>query len=441
MTSRNRLAAVAAVGLIAVTAGNAVAYWELTAPGQGKAASDSLGTSGVPQFAARTPTRTVSATVAPGTSAAGRATGAELLRVASATDTTVLAASPCSGSPLTCAESNVPEGRHWYATRQTAGTQWKGTALSATASVLVDATAPTATAATSAAWTNQPVKSTVIAKDDRSSAAEVSGVSSLAWTASGATSASGTVTVSPSPSPATAYSAESAVISDEGTTTVAWTATDAHGSTSTSSSQVIRIDRTAPLLTISETSPASSGTESRPTFTGNRGTVAESTSASADSATVTVTITGPGTSTSVVSTGAAAVSGGTWSYQPATGLAPGTYSVAAEQLDAAGNRTTVSRSYAVTEAPLPAPSNVQASRGSGNRLTATWSPVTGAASYECQWVEGATTTTPNPSTGWNSCPATGYDSGNGAVNKAGTFYVRAVSSHGTAGHIGKASYS
>jgi len=340
MIRRANLVACVTAGLVTATTGGAYAYWELTAQGEGRSTADALRTNDAPSLAHGADARSAVATVARSASVAGRATGVEMLHYAAATggssDRTVACAAT-SDTVAACTDAALPEGRHHYSARQTAGTAWRGPE-SARTSLLIDTTAPLVTpAAGTTGWSSQPVTSTATAQD-ASTAAEVSGVQSLSWSAAGATTGSGSATITPSTSPATVHSGTGPTVTADGTTTVTWTATDAHGN-ALSSQQVVRVDRTAPSGSISAPSPGAvvSGTV---TVTG---TAQDATSGLAASS-VQVRQDGASAWTDLGNTGTTASPSASWST---SGLS-GTYHLRVLATDAAGNNVTATSSPSVS---------------------------------------------------------------------------------------------
>lgn len=97
-------------------------------------------------------------------------------------------------------------------------------------------------------------------------------------------------------------------------------------------------DTTAPAVTITSPTEAADLGGRKPLVSGTAGTAA------GDASTVTVRFTGPGSPQTLSAT----VSGGNWSVGPADDLVPGTWSVVANQQDAAGNTgTSAARSFGI----------------------------------------------------------------------------------------------
>jgi hypothetical protein len=126
----------------------------------------------------------------------------------------------------------------------------------------------------------------------------------------------------------------------DGTWTVRADQSDAAGNTNTSSTHTFKVDKTAPLPTL--TSPASNSSVSTgtPTFAGTGGTQASTSSASADAGTVTVNVysgtSAFGTPVEALNVARDATTGA-YSVSASPALANGTYTAQTAQGDAAGN--------------------------------------------------------------------------------------------------------
>jgi hypothetical protein len=118
----------------------------------------------------------------------------------------------------------------------------------------------------------------------------------------------------------------------EGTYTAQAEQSDAAGNTGLSNASTVTIDTMPPVLTLTAPVDGSASTNATPLFSGLAGTAA------GDSATITVRVYAGGTVTSTpIQALTATVSHGTYFVAAAPALAEGTYTVQAQQSDAAGN--------------------------------------------------------------------------------------------------------
>jgi hypothetical protein len=158
------------------------------------------------------------------------------------------------------------------------------------------------------------------------------------------------------------WSATAATLAD-GTYTVRAEQSDAAGNTGTSATRTFTIDTTPPAVTLTS-GPSGSASNSAPSFGGGVGT------ASGDLGAVMVNIYSGGTASGTpVQTLPATVSGGSWSATAAT-LADGTYTVRAEQSDAAGNTgTSATRTFTVDTTPPAVTLTNPANGGYANHST------------------------------------------------------------------------
>jgi FtsP/CotA-like multicopper oxidase with cupredoxin domain len=202
-----------------------------------------------------------------------------------------------------------------------------------TVTVKLDKTAPVITttslpAANTAGWNNSNVTVNATAAD------ATSGLSTFSYTETGATTGSGTITGGTAPA---------LTVSNEGTTTVTYTATDVAGNTSTKL-VTVNLDKTAPVATLSQLPPANgAGWNTTPVTVGCTG--ADPGPSASGVASVTTSATGAQAWASVT------VAGATWSKLINTN---GTTTVTCFVTDLAGNVSTPAASATVNlDATVP----------------------------------------------------------------------------------------
>jgi len=218
-----------------------------------------------------------------------------------------------------------------YTVQATQKDQAGNTGTSAASTFTVDTTAPVVTINPAASPTNDATPTLAgaagVAVGDIASVT----VSIHEGTVSGPVVASGAATVT-----GATWSYTAAKLND-GAYTVQATQKDEAGNLGKSAAVTFTVDTTAPVVTVNPV--ASPTNDATPTLGGVAGVLPR------DLASVTVTVyEGPSVSGKVVATGAATVTGASWSYTPAT-LSDATYTVQATQKDEAGN---VGKSAAVT---------------------------------------------------------------------------------------------
>jgi Bacterial Ig-like domain len=352
------------IGMVMVLLGTgsaAYAFWEsLSSTNYAAAAADSLTPGPKPAVTASGTALTVTWPAAT-TTAGHPVTGYTVTRYATATGGTgTPATGGCTGTvtALNCTEQNV-QGGIWYYTVTPAIALWKGTESPRSNGVSNDTTAPVATASISpapntAGWNNtSPVTVTVSAQDG----AAGSGVASITYTID-------------SGAPVTINAATTAIpVSGDGTHTVSYFATDNVGNVSTTQTQRVRIDTSAPAA------PALSV----PAYVNaaNAASVPVSGTAEAN-ATVSLTVRDAG-SAHTVTTATTASAAGSWTLNPnLTTLNQGTVSYAATATDAAGNTgpATTATDTKDTVAPVASSLTVPAYVNTAN-VTAV--PVSGTA--------------------------------------------------------------
>ncbi len=193
---------------------------------------------------------------------------------------------------------------------------------------VVDTTAP---AVTTTALTS-PTK---IATPTLTGAAGVAGGDQASVTVTiheGATLAGKTVTSGAASVSGASWSFKSAHLAD-GTYTAQASQSDTAGNTGSSAAVTFTVDTVAPVVSLGAV--ASPTNDSTPALSGADGVL------SGDHAAVTVTIhEGATVGGKEVASGAAVVSGGSWTFTPAVALPDGTYTVQASQSDDAGNTGT-----------------------------------------------------------------------------------------------------
>ncbi len=238
-------------------------------------------------------------------------------------------AAKVTGATWTYTAAKLADGT--YTVQATQKDQAGNTGTSAAVTFTVDTTAPLVTINPVASPTSNATPTLTgaagVAVGDLAAVA----VSIHEGTVSGPVVASGAATVT-----GASWSYTAAKLND-GTYTVQATQKDQAGNTGTSAAVTFTVDTTAPVVTVNPV--ASPTNDATPTLGGVAGVLPR------DLASVTVTVyEGPSVSGKVVATGAATVTGASWSYTPAT-LSDATYTVQATQKDEAGN---AGKSAAVT---------------------------------------------------------------------------------------------
>jgi hypothetical protein len=331
-----------ALGLAALGAGSggaAHAFWSSTdSSNPAAAAADTL-----PQGATPTVSRTDGTTVAVSFTRATTSHGADVTsyivrRYNSAvalTPSNTFTCSWASATALSCSESNVPGGRWYYTdTPAVAGSLWVGTESAKSSGVTTDLAAPTASVSSisptpnGAGYNNTSPTTVNLAATDNPAGIGASGVASITyWIDAG--------------SHTTVSAASAAVnVTGDGAHVVSYFATDNVGNASSTQTQNITIDTTAP------TAP------SAPDLSAGSDSGASSTDDITNVTTPTVTGTAEAGATVTIFDGATQVGTGTatsGSYSITTSaLSSGARALTAKATDAAGNTSSSSATFTVT---------------------------------------------------------------------------------------------
>lgn len=318
---RTRLPWIMGMVLVLLGTGSAAyAFWEsLSSTNYAAAAADTVTPGTKPAVTANGTALAIS--WAAGSTAAGHpATGYTVTRYNTATGGTgTPATGGCAGTVtgLNCTEQNV-QGGIWYYTVTPAIALWKGAESPRSDGVSNDTTAPVATALiapapNTAGWNNtSPVTVTISAQDGPAG----SGVASITYTIDSGT-------------PVTVNAATTAFpVSGDGTHTVSYSATDNAGNASTTQTQTVKIDTSAPAVPVLGV----------PAYVNAANASAVPVTGSAEpGATLSLTIRDAG-SAHTVTTVTTASAAGSWSLSPnLTALTEGTITYSATATDPAGN--------------------------------------------------------------------------------------------------------
>lgn len=322
------------VGAVGVAA-PAWAYWSVASSGAtASAAAAALGVPGV-GAKATSPTAVAVTVTTPSSGPTPSAYRVDRTSPSPTSDVCTV-----SGSSGTCSAAAVAGQTNTYAVYALLGSHWvsatPGTASATAPSA--DTTAPTTTASLdptpNSGWNRGPVTVTLTAVDE----AGGSGVKEIRYTLDGS-------------APSSSSAIYSSPLTVSTTTTVRYAATDNARNTETAKSAAVNIDTVAPLLTVTTPTAgqtaAGNGNSGTGTGTGSLGTVAEGVQ-SADLPTVTAVIYS-GTLTSGTGTSAGAttvtITAPTWKVDWASLTRGQQYTLVVTQSDAAGNTTTVYRTF------------------------------------------------------------------------------------------------
>lgn len=336
---RTRIATVGLVGVATLAVGApALAAWTSTGSGSATGAATALGpvTNVAAAPTAGSTTSSITITWSPPTSAAAPS-GYRVERVSPATTVCMVGSSAgsCTDTGLTASTS--------YSYRVVSILQrWNGAEQAATAStVSADTTAPVTTATLSGTiggnqWYRTDVTASLAATDGGLGA---SGVKQIIHSASGATTIGSTTT---------GGSSAAVLLTGEGTTTLAYSASDNVGNVEPTKSSIVKIDKTLPALsTPSRTPKPGQGNAAKGEISGTAGTLTETAGRSADSLVVALKFyAGPtATGTLLQSHTAPVSSGGAWKYDYDNVTSGSTVTVTATYSDTAGNTRDTSLTF------------------------------------------------------------------------------------------------
>ena len=206
------------------------------------------------------------------------------------------------------------------------------TGVSATSTFSVDTTPPAVTLATPASGSATQSATPTFSGSAGTAAGDGTAVTVRVYAG---TSASGTAlqTLTATRGATGSWSVAASAPLADGTYTAIALQSDAAGNGGSSAANTFAVDAAAPAITLTTPSNGTSTNDPTPTFSGRAGT------ATGDSATVTVSVyagtSASGTAVQVLS--ATRDAAGSWSVDPASPLAEGTYTAKAEQVDGAGN--------------------------------------------------------------------------------------------------------
>ncbi|MCU1657692.1 MAG: hypothetical protein JWO57_2348 [Pseudonocardiales bacterium] len=323
---------VALVALLAsvVGAGVAFAFWTATdSTHSAQAAADVLPAGQTPTAVVSSPGGVTTATITFNrlTTTSGRTVSAFVVnRYSTSSGGAPAATFACTpggtGASVSCTESAVPAGTWYYSdTPAVSGSLWQGTESARSNAVTTDTVAPSVTysqtpVANGNGYNSTTVSATLTATDNLGG----SGVGHITYSIDGGTS------VQVNAATATFN------VSGDGTHTVAFTATDNAGNTSTSQSQTVKIDSTPPNQPVITSTPSVINVANK-TSISIGGTAEPGTN-------ITLTLTDVGSVHTV--TAATAATGGNWSFASLdpSGLNDGTVTVKVTATDLAGNAST-----------------------------------------------------------------------------------------------------